>query len=496
MLKPSVYQPLTLILLFFISFIIRLIALYQTNFANGWDGYYYIMQMYTFIENGVMRAPDYSIIYSFYIGLYYLLGEYILAYKVGSAIIAATFTLTLYFFSFYLLTYKQTNEKQRLKAYHISLTIAAFSLFSPTLTYFTAQFPKNLLGLLFLLWFVYFFNKKSVFCLVLFFALSFFTHRVSALLALLILLYGLLKEKHAWVLLGAISIGVVGAVLLPGIIHFADLARFKQVFELNFPLLELINYFGTDRISTFWLMELTVLFVVFISLVILLTYRYLTGIELSRVYIQLFLLLIILSLPIFTFKNAGLGFRLYLSFNVFALLLLTKVLIRLPKKLLVLLCLLLTGFSFFSYQSYNPKTLDPPYDDYFHTVEALKKQDLKNKHLIIAHQGLAQLIIIYTDANATNWRPLDTSKLKITYRIAANIPYYYFNKYLNSNELKEVHHLYKSYCLMPDLIWQQFSENVYKSDNNGLKAKLTEWYNPSKSKPQFMLKGRKKEYIH
>ncbi|MDF1549509.1 MAG: hypothetical protein P1P88_16910, partial [Bacteroidales bacterium] len=88
MIKPSVYKYLTVFLLFLISFVIRLIALQQTPFANGWDGYYYIMQMYTFIEKGAMRAPDYSIIYPFYIALSYIIGNHLLAFKVGSALLA------------------------------------------------------------------------------------------------------------------------------------------------------------------------------------------------------------------------------------------------------------------------------------------------------------------------------------------------------------------------------------------------------------------------
>ncbi|MCP4180500.1 MAG: hypothetical protein GY756_22285, partial [bacterium] len=79
MIKSSVIGPVAVFLLFILSFIIRFIALKQTPYANGWDGYYYIMQSYTFLERGAMRSLDYSLIYPFYIAVSFIVKDYILA---------------------------------------------------------------------------------------------------------------------------------------------------------------------------------------------------------------------------------------------------------------------------------------------------------------------------------------------------------------------------------------------------------------------------------
>ncbi len=292
MIKSAVYKPVTVSLLFLISFIIRIIALYQTPYANGWDGYYYIMQMYTFVENGAMRAPDYSLIYTFYIFIYYITHNYILAFKLGSALLAATFTVTLYFFSYYLISYKQTDNEFNSNAFHLALFVAVFSIFSPTLTYFTAQFPKNLLGIIFLLWFIYFINRRNIFCLILFFALSFLTHRMGAAFAIIVLIINLLKGKHSWVLLVVFFVCVVALSFLPGILHISDIERFKQEIYLNFPPLELIRYFGMNRLSILWILEIILLFTIFVYFSIWLINRLLTTKKSSIIYIQMFVILL------------------------------------------------------------------------------------------------------------------------------------------------------------------------------------------------------------
>ena len=496
MIKGPAYKLVTFILLFLFSFTIRLIALYQTPYANGWDGYYYIMQMYTFIENGAMRAPDYSIIYQYYIALFYLTQDYILAFKLGSSLLAAAFTITIFFIGCYIVGYQNSSEKKSSKAILTALIIASFSIFSPTLTYFTAQFPKNLLGIIFLLWFVYFINKKQVSGIILFFVLAFLTHRMSAGLAVIVLIISLLKRKYFWISGIAVIVAIIGLSFLPGILHISDIERLKQEINIYFPLYELINYFGIDRISTLWIIELILSFIIFTYSAIMLIVRKLKGVKSSNIYIQLIIILLILCLPLFKFENAGLGFRLYLGFNLISILLISSVVHHLPNKWLLFGSFIVLSISFCSYKSYNPEKLDPPYHDYFQVVNELKAKISAETKLVVAHQGLAQIIIIYSSNNATNWQPKE-DKIKSTKiaRIAANIPYYYYNKYLTKRQLHNVQHLYKNYYLLPEEIWQQFKDSVKHSGNSSLNERISNWYNPLDSKPQYLLKGRKKDYI-
>ena len=56
--------------------------------------------------------------------------------------------------------------------------------------------------------------------------------------------------------------------------------------------------------------------------------------------------------------------------------------------------------------------------------------------------------------------------------------------------------LYKDYYLIREDCWQEFKKDVKNSDNETLKLKTEDWYNPSEIKPEYLLKGRDKDYIH
>lgn len=494
MIKTSVYKHLTVFLLFLISFVIRLIALQQTPFANGWDGYYYIMQMYTFIEKGAMRAPDYSIIYPYYIALSYIIGNHLLAFKVGSALLAGFFTSSTYYFSIQILTSESKIEQNVSKIHKIALLVASLSVFSPTLTYFTAQFPKNLLGVILLLWFIYFLQKKNLLGAALLFILTFLTHRMTAGLAVILLVINILASKKKWILIVIGILTIIMTIFLPGILHYTDIQRFSNNISLNFPPYELISYFGSDKITIYWLIEIILLFCIFITSIILLIYRILRHIKSSIIYILLIVILLILSLPIFPFEQADIGFRFYLTFNILALLLVPIVVQKVHPKLLIAGTVLLLVLSVFSFRSYQPKTQDPNYTAYFQIIKELSDKLQESPDLIVAHQGLAQMVIVYTQFEATNWQPLPDQNKKI-WRIAADIPYYYYNKYLNSKDLEKVKHLYKNYYLIQEQAWQTFKTEVEKSSNEPLKIKTHAWYNPSEYKPGYLLKGRGDDYV-
>ena len=53
-----------------------------------------------------------------------------------------------------------------------------------------------------------------------------------------------------------------------------------------------------------------------------------------------------------------------------------------------------------------------------------------------------------------------------------------------------------SYYLIREDSWQEFKNRVKNTDNEALKQKISNWYNPSNIKPQYLLKGRDKDYIH
>ncbi len=486
MIKESVLIKISLPVIFLISFILQFIALNQTPFANGWDGYYYIMQAYTFIEKGAMRSPDYSLIYPYYITLSYLARDYILAFKIGSAVLSGTLTVSAFFIS-----KKLTNN------IFTSFLVGAFFIFSPTFYYFTAQFPKNLLGVIFFLWLLYFLAERKLIWTGVFFLLGFMAHRMIAGISVIILLIGFLKGFKFKLLLPFVALALLIAFLLPGIIHIADFERFSNLISesLYIPPLQLIDFFGWSKMSIVWKVETILLYIAFLVFLVIKLFKFIKTKKIDDASKFLITTLMVLSLPIYTFTKASIGFRFYLAFNLIAVLAIPYLVKLFPNYIKISLIGCLIVLSAFSFKSYNPNKFDPPYGSYFITMDNVNSY-LKDKEaeLIIAHQALAQIVIIYSDYDATNWQPIDSTKYETVWRITSNVKYYYFKKYLDEEDLINLKHLQGEYYLLREDKWQKFYKKILDLDNYDLVKKIGLW-NPVKPKPEYLLKRRSKDYI-
>lgn len=89
------------ILVFLGSAIVHYISLAHSDFANGWDGYYYVMQAHSFIEYGYLQSKDYSLIYLYYIFLSFIIQDYVLAFQLGTALLSATFSVSIFYIIYY-----------------------------------------------------------------------------------------------------------------------------------------------------------------------------------------------------------------------------------------------------------------------------------------------------------------------------------------------------------------------------------------------------------
>ncbi|HRI60333.1 MAG TPA: hypothetical protein PK228_11435, partial [Saprospiraceae bacterium] len=125
-----------------LSALLRFVALSQTPFANGWDSYFYLVQLKSMEETGRMHSPEASLIYPYLQLFYRLTGDYVLGLKVGTAVLAGTFTAIVYWLAL--------NRVHKPAFPWGPVALASWSVYSPQLTYFAAQYPKNLLGLVLL----------------------------------------------------------------------------------------------------------------------------------------------------------------------------------------------------------------------------------------------------------------------------------------------------------------------------------------------------------
>ncbi|MEL7401406.1 MAG: hypothetical protein AAFN68_12665, partial [Pseudomonadota bacterium] len=119
-----------------IAFALRWRALVGQAFAPGWDGYFYLIQVKAWVEEGAMHSVDRSPIYLLLRGLSTLTGDYLTAYQLLCALLAGSFAgLSV------ALARRISGDGW------LGLTVGAWCVFSPSLTFFAAQFPKNLLGM-------------------------------------------------------------------------------------------------------------------------------------------------------------------------------------------------------------------------------------------------------------------------------------------------------------------------------------------------------------
>ncbi len=79
------------------SALLRFWAFSQTPYANGWDSYFYLVQLKSLEETGRMHSPEASLIYPYLRLFYWMTGDYVLGMKVGTAILAGIFTASVGF---------------------------------------------------------------------------------------------------------------------------------------------------------------------------------------------------------------------------------------------------------------------------------------------------------------------------------------------------------------------------------------------------------------
>jgi len=86
------------LVLFCLSFLFRYLALQQTTYANGWDAYFYLIQIKSWIEEGTMHSSDSSLIYPLMRVIDWFSDGYVLSFKLTSAFLASTLVVLVYFF--------------------------------------------------------------------------------------------------------------------------------------------------------------------------------------------------------------------------------------------------------------------------------------------------------------------------------------------------------------------------------------------------------------
>ena len=474
--RLAYFMPLIFLLM---ATLLRYMALAQSPYPNGWDGYYYVMQVHSWLSYGYLQSADFSLVYPYFIAFSYLLGDYVLAYQLGTAFLSGLLASTGYW-----LVYHTTGKGT------MALLAGSFLVFSPTLTYMASQFPKNMLGLVFLTLALNTIKEKKYFWFLGFAILAFISHRMTAGFCLLIGGAYLFRQlSWRWWLAIVTLLGLV--TLLPGIFHYSDLQRFEGQLSWQPHFAPYAFYQLFHRTMTGWWSIEIILLVLALGV---LCYYYWSDKE-WRSDNDLHqwcwpCLLAIALFPFFEMAFGSMGYRFFLTFPIFlSLYFTTKISGR--RHWVVPLAICFLASSFWAHQAYQPAHHDPPNKRYTVIVERLEGVFNREDYpLIIAHKGLAEMIIFKTDFDALNWAPDAHVSAKNVLRVVHNLDLPHFSKYLNKKEMKALKKLTLHYYAVPESLWRQYLQSVKATDDQGILTRIAAGDNPMVLRPAFLKKGK------
>ena len=525
-------RGILLIVLFAVVIVSGFLAVFQTEYANGWDGYYYLIQVQSLSNTGAMHSPEYSPVYLPIIALHAVTGNYITSFKISVVLIKVLFVLSVFTLSLSLL--RSTSGTDRRTAFYTALIAGALSAMSPSLNYFFAQFPKNLLGFAF-----FFFAISSVYStsrswkrrqsspsshqaipnrslivrilgVLLLFIATYFTHRFTAVLSLcfLVLYFATAGKRLFLILFVSLLVLLTLSSILSVAFSFYDL----EVITSNFSPIPIfvpasfIQNFGAFKLTSAWIAEICLAGALpLITGILLLCRNRFNFLRLGREYYILIMIGLTGLFPFFRFSLTGLSYRLF-----FATLLILP-LICIPyirmcvrkiinfrhsgsesgrEAILVLFFLVLVASSLYTGRSYNPEVHDPPYAFYDELAgEAAQALSGRNCELIIAHKALAEMITFRYEIDALPWSPEEYFQRDRVWRITAGILRDEISYYL-SPETADNYYIGLSgdYGLLREDHWEAFLDSI-ANDPVMLEAVHT-WRNPLEQRPAYMRKDR------
>jgi len=466
------------------SFFIRFISLSQTSFANGWDTYFYLVQLKSLIEEGTMHTSEWCLIYSVLYIIQFITNDYIVTAKITSALLAALVSVSMYLIA-----------HCHLKSWLLALVIACISIFSPSLTYFAAQWPKNLLGVVIYLLLVLFLEKKSYKWVFLLLLIGFFGHRMTAILGNFTTVTGLIASHfNLKYLLLAIPVAFIGLIIIhffPGLLSFHDLERFDHLFDWHFklPHLWFISYFSLDKINSFWLIEIIFIVVAWLSFFGLLLYRIIRKQSISPIHFSLIAVYLVLWFPLYHLDINGIPYRLFHAGLILSPLLVSSIIKHISIRSKINWAIVLTLFisSIFALNSYNPKKHDPPYKLYHQiTLKAKKKWGpARNVKLIIAHKALAEYITYYTGIDALPWK----AEYELTADEVIRIAYLPFPQLFEYHTNEKPIKITGNYFLVEEKAWDSFVTGIKEFEEEDMVKLHLTWQNPNTIRPDFLLKN-------
>ena len=496
-----------------LSAALRYYWLAQTPYANGWDSYFYLVQVKSWVEEGAMHSPEASLIYPFLRAVLFFTGDYVQMYKVGAAVLAGSFT-----FMVFAVAQSIGKTLPRSAGLAVPMLWGAWAVCSPHLGSVAAQYPKTLLRLVVWLWLAVVLEKKgpgrwSFAVLV----ANYFGHRLTFGLAVV---YGglwwLFRYKKRgmppWfirktVLVAGLSLFflILATPLLPGLFQFADMGRLGNILHWppQFAPCSFVQTFGRERLSAWWLLEIAVATVLWAALglfflISTLRRRFLNAEKrvVLPVGIQaLWWLCAGLLFPLLEWSYTGISYRFFLVFVLIGPLLWGALGQCFEQRgtfvAYVGAGILVLGSFYIHQKGYNPLWHDPDYAGFnriaTQTQAYFDKNNLEKPELLICHNALAEYYTFTTGTDAMPWLPeypLDSSRL---WRLAAGIHPQTLRYFARSAGDTPMVSLGNGYVLLPEHCWQSAIRMAEKEGDPDFLKNARSWLNPHKKRPEWLL---------
>lgn len=472
-------HSVSLALVLVVGFIVQYISLNQSDYANGWDAYFYLLQTKSLLEDGHLVSQRISIIYPLLLVFKVLFNDYVLGWKVFAALVGTTSIL-----SAYLIIKEITNNKE------VALFIANFYVWSPHLFYFSAQYAKNLLGFSCFLLFLFFLIKRKFVLTLLLLVLNFLVHKLTGTLALVAFI-GVVFNAYVGkiVKVKLLSWGLLLFVMLfsfPIIIDLDDFMRQSDLFTVQ-PQFELFYFLDDFKglLHLNWRIEIYLVYCVCFALLVTLLYKKCT----SSDYWLIPILFILLNIPFIKWDISGFSFRFFMFSILFGGLMLGLLMAEVRnKKITYSLSLICIVGSLWSLKTYNPVLHDPPNKVFEVVLNKIEDSSIiEQSELMIAHKGLAEFIKFYSGKDAMAWIPEYPIHEDSLWRITSGISRFQLSAVVLD---KDMYELGFDYIMVREKDWQYFLSYV-KENNNSFYDDYTDWTNPNSMRPAFMKKYKR-----
>lgn len=468
-------------------FVSRLLMLWQSPFATGIDGYYYVLQVKNLLQQGSLYLPDSSPVF-YLLALPAALGLHpVAAIKLVAALLA-----TLPLVAGYYAASRLSGDTRWgvVTACGLALVVS--------LPYMAIEFLKSLASVSLLLLLTGLLANMEIrkagpariALLVLVLALTVLCHRLSAVVGLMLvacwLLLGHGRRLQRLILLAA---GLVASGLLlflvRGGLHPADVARLRQALT-PVPALPLL--------SPAYRNFLPLLLVVELSVAMLLTWGlgFFPSVRKGRTLRALWLCLLLLFLPFWNMANLDFGFRLFLVGVPLLLPVLAAILARepslgtasclrrpVPIVLATLGIVVLVTSALLPTRAYRPER-DPPYALYQRLLPTIK---LPPGSTLICHRGFNLFFSAMTGLRGLSYLPdypvARETLWRLTYFVSKDLLEHYLAQEMAQGQVRALHF---PYHLVREDAWQKLLR-LLPPDQSSL---LTNAMNPHYKKPRFL----------